>query len=100
MLADVTCPAGEDEKGRLAGILHILRLSEHSPTDSDYHSTVTLDQRGERRLIPALHKPLQQFVVGQAVSLLGGYELSHVLQNSLQTLAGHSYWFQSSSGSL
>ncbi len=89
VLADRRCGAGQHEKCRLAGVLGVVPVLEHSSADCEHHGRVPLDQGSKRGFIAALHEALQQLVVGQADNHLGGHELARVLQNRLQATVGH-----------
>ena len=45
-------PPGEDEEGRLEGVLGLVSVAEHAPADAEDHRSVAEDQHPEGSFLP------------------------------------------------
>ncbi len=84
--ADRSGPPRQDEKGRLKGILRVVRIGQHPATDAQNHRAMAMDQDSERILGDvsfAGQESLQQLGLGHAAERPQGVERLDLSEDDL-----------------
>ncbi len=79
----------QDEEGRLEGILRILLVVQHPPTDAQNHRSVAAEQGGKGSLIMAGAEIIQKLPVGQLRRAATGRQFADVPKNRFELCRGH-----------
>src|SRR5207253_490064 len=80
---------GQDEEGRLEGVLGILLVVEHAPADAQDHRPMTADQGGEGGFVTAGGEVVQKLLIGPLQRTAADCHSAEVLQNHLELCRGH-----------